>query len=322
MVVCVGIVTVDLVAALDAPLQPSTKQRAGRIVSSPGGPAATAAAAIARIGVRARLVASVGEDERADMVRNWLHTAGVEDRLLSRAGVGSATSMVTIDPQGERTIINATGPELVGVPDGSDRAHIMRAMDGAAVVCADARWPGGAQVALELATAAGIPGVLDLDRSLPEERDQVRRLARNASHVFASEPGLRDLVGDMGIDAGLEELAELVAAPEAGLGRDGPIVVGVTLGADGVRWRLVGEAVDTSVRTSPAPTITAVETLGAGDVWHGVCAASLAGGASSEQAITTASAAAALRCTRRGGWEILPDAEEVSTLMASQHADR
>lgn len=311
---CVGIVTVDLVASLDAPVQADMKQRASRITTSPGGAAATAAAAVARLGVGARLVASVGDDDRAALVRNWLLDAGVDGRLIVRPGVGTATSLVTIDPQGERTIINATAPELVGEPDESDRRHLARAMAGVGAVLADVRWPAAAQVALDAAATLGIPGVLDLDRSLPGERDVVIRLARTATHVFASEPGLHDLVGDGPIEAGLVELAALLQRSEPARA-SGSSVVGVTLGAKGVRWRPREGGPDTPVVTSPAPSVTVVETLGAGDVWHGVCAAVLAQGAPTERAITTASTAAALRCTKRGGWEILPTAPEVANLL-------
>ncbi len=319
VVVCVGLVTLDLVAQLTQPLEPHLKQRAPRIVASPGGGAATASAAIARMGIAARLVACVGDDEREVTIRRRLSEAGVEDALLVRGGAASAMSLVAVDPRGERTIINATAPELVGTVDESDREHLARAMKGASAVCADVRWPAGALVALEHAASSGIPGVLDLDRSLPEERESVLRLVRIASHVFASEPGLMDLIGAADVDTALAELARMMRAPAgpspATATASGTRFVGVTLGAAGVRWRTVSS--DGSVpRTSPAPAIEAMQTLGAGDVWHGVFAAELARGAPTERAIEVASAAAALRCTRRGGWEALPTRVEVEGLVA------
>ena len=322
IVVCVGIVTVDLVAVLDRELEPRLKQRASRIVASPGGAAATAAAAAAKLGITARLVARVGDDEREATIRGWLGAAGVEDLLLLRAGIGSATSLVTIDPGGERTIVNATAAGLVGPLDASDLEHLARAMEGAGAVCADVRWPAGAQAALEHAATAGVPGVLDLDRSLPDERERMLRLVRTATHVFASEPGLSDLIGTTDVDMALAELAALMldpadpadpALPVTSFA--GPRVVGVTLGASGVRWRCVEPGPDATPRTSPAPVVETLETLGAGDVWHGVCAGELARGATTERAIEVASAAAALRCTRRGGWDALASAAQVEALL-------
>ncbi len=89
----------------------------------------------------------------------------------------------------------------------------------------------------------------------------------------------------------------------------------VTLGAGGAAWLEGGE-----LRTAAAPAVTAVETLGAGDVWHGALAAGLAAGRTVADAVADANAAAALRCTRRGGWETLADAAEVAALRARERA--
>jgi hypothetical protein len=61
---CVGIAVVDVVAHANGALVPGVKQFADRIVTTYGGPATTAAAAAARLGVTVELVAAVGDDER------------------------------------------------------------------------------------------------------------------------------------------------------------------------------------------------------------------------------------------------------------------
>jgi sulfofructose kinase len=319
IVVCVGIVTVDLVAALARPLEPRLKQRASSFVASPGGGAATAAAAVARMGHTARLVACVGEDGYAADIRRWLDAAGVEAHLIVREGEPSATSMVAVDPSGERTIINATMPGLVGSLDAHEHEVLVRAVEGADAVCADLRWIEGAQTALEFAASVGIPGVLDLDRSLPQEGARIQRLVRTASHVVASEPGLVDLCGTTDVDLALQELATMMhATPERDPGGEaslGPRVAGVTLGAGGVRWRYVGPEGDLAPRNSPAPVVETVETVGAGDVWHGVFAAELARRVAVDRAVTVASVAAALRCSQRGGWDALPSSRQVVAML-------
>ena len=57
--------------------------------------------------------------------------------------------------------------------------------------------------------------------------------------------------------------------------------------------------------------IIPVDTLGAGDVWHGAFALALSEGMSEEQAIPFASAAAAIKCCRTGGREGAPNRQEV-----------
>ena len=87
--------------------------------------------------------------------------------------------------------------------------------------------------------------------------------------------------------------------------------VAVTLGAEGCAWRS-GRA----IRRYSAPRVAAVDTLGAGDVFHGAFALATAEGMPVENACAFANAAAALKCTRFGGIAGAPTRGEVYALMA------
>jgi sulfofructose kinase len=105
-----------------------------------------------------------------------------------------------------------------------------------------------------------------------------------------------------------------VATPGAALARvaaaGGHGVVGVTLGPDGVLWREGGRE-----HRAPAPPIVAVDTLAAGDVWHGAFTLALGEGASMAAAARFANAAAAIKCTRFGGRLGAPSRAEVLSLL-------
>jgi sulfofructose kinase len=306
---CVGIAVVDVVTHVPGALAPGVKQFADRITTVYGGPATTAAAAAARLGVDTGLVAAVGDDDRGRALCAELDARGVSTAgMIVRPGVPTATSLVIVTPDGERTIVNATDARLRG-PVAPHEASAM--MDRAAEVDAvlvDVRWPAAAALALAAAAQAAIPGVLDLDRTGAGEYDHVRGLARAASHVVASRDALDDLLAAAG-----GPLVE--AAPEAALDAlvelAGGGMVAVTLGATGVAWR----DVDGSAGIAAPPPVTAVETLGAGDVWHGAFAAALAARAPVARAVRFANAAAALRVSRTGGWDALADRAEVETLL-------
>ena len=66
----------------------------------------------------------------------------------------------------------------------------------------------------------------------------------------------------------------------------------------------------------PAPAVTAVDTLGAGDVWHGAFTLALAEGMAVAAAARFANAAAAIKCTRFGGRGGAPRRDEVEALLA------
>jgi sulfofructose kinase len=87
----------------------------------------------------------------------------------------------------------------------------------------------------------------------------------------------------------------------------------VTAGADGVYW-LDGDV----LRHDLAFDVRVVDTLGAGDVFHGALALSLGRGQSPDDAVRFASAAAALKCTRPGGRVGIPDADALTTFLSTQ----
>jgi sulfofructose kinase len=159
------------------------------------------------------------------------------------------------------------------------------------VVLADTRWPQGNLAALELARGRGIPGVLDAEAPVDPA------LIAAASHVAFSRQGLASLSSG--------EPAEALAA------MDLPAWACVTDGAHGVFLRGGGHV--------PAFPVRAIDTLGAGDVWHGAFALRLAEGADETAAIRFANAAAALKCVRPWGREGCPTRAETEAFL-KEHA--
>lgn len=281
LVVCVGLCVLDVILTVDEVPSTPAKYFAHTSTESAGGPAATAAAAIARLGGRARFVGRVGDDARGDRMRSMLEAAGVEVAVESIAGLSTPVSVVLVTPDGERTIVNHTDKRLFATPLPA------KAFAGADAVLADVRWPAGATAAMDHASAAGIPGVLDLDLAPAADIEDIRPAVRSASHVVASQAGLAPF-----------------ASGDGAASFDGWL--GVTAGAEGVDWP--------GGRIVPPP-VRAVETLGAGDVFHGAFALALAEGHTEEHALRFASAAAAVKCSRTGGWSALGDRPEVEELM-------
>jgi sulfofructose kinase len=66
----------------------------------------------------------------------------------------------------------------------------------------------------------------------------------------------------------------------------------------------------------PACPVETVDTLAAGDVFHGAMALALAEGRSEPEAMRFASAAAALKCRRFGGGSVSPTRHEVEVFLA------
>src|SRR5688572_2941657 len=249
------------------------------MTESGGGMAANAAVAISRLGGEATYWGRVADDLLGQRILSDLAAEGVDVTGARRvAGARSpCTSMLGSD-QCERLICSFTDPALDPDPSWLPRGRIAD-FD---VVMADVRWPRGAALVLETARRLNRPALLDADVAAPEV---TQALVPHASHVLFSE-------------AGLDVVAPGTLHGEAlrSLERHGHHVVGVTLGAAGFLWREGG-----TEHHVAAPPITAVDTLAAGDVWHGAFALALAERRSVKDAAVFANAAAALKCLRPGG---------------------
>jgi sulfofructose kinase len=284
LIVCVGNGVLDQVYEVDALPQAGVKTTARTFRESGGGPAATAAVAIARLGGRAAWWGRVGEDAAGRFLREELTRYGVDPSgLRTVAGARTVRATVIVDPAGERSILvdRAGMPSDPGLLPDDDLA-------GVAVLLADTRWPEGSAEAFRRAGDAGVVRVLDADGC---DATVLARLAEAAEHVVFSDEGLTDLVGPGEAEERLARAAERLGG-----------VVAVTLGAAGSLWSLDGDTV-----AVPAHRVAVRDTTGCGDVFHGAYTLGLAEGLSPLAAARFASAAAALKAANGRGWDGMPD---------------
>ena len=294
-VLCLGLASHDTLWRVEAlPTEP-LKIRASDVVEVGGGMAATAAVAVARLRGRAAYWGRIGRDAVGETILDELAAEGVDTGEVRRfAGCRSTVATVLIDRAGERLVCAFIDPSI---PDDADWLPLDRIAQFDAVL-ADTRWPPGAAAVLAAARRRGIPGVLDADIS---DAETLASLAAEASHTVFSAPALRRF-------SGCDDLAE--ALRRCGRARPPGAVFGVTDGERGSLW-LIGDALE----RIPAPSIRAVDTLGAGDVFHGALALALAEGKSLEQSACFAGAAAALKCKTFGGRRGTPRREQVDALL-------
>lgn len=294
----VGHAALDHCFTIDAfPTAPTkTPARAYRTMS--GGMAANASIAAARLGARVRLHGAVGDDEAGAFLVRRLQSCGVDCRQLQRVpGAASSVSAVVIDGRGERQIFNQRGDAL-------QRATPLdtSALPGCDVLMADPRWMPGALAALRWARTHGVPSLLDGDLS---PRQDLLALSQLADWAVFSEAGLASFAphGTLtdGLAAALQAGAQLAA---------------VTLGAQGVRWLRPGGA----LQSLAAFSVDAVDTNGAGDVFHAAVTMGMARRWSDLQTMRFASAAAALKCCCAGGVAEGPDRAEVERFLAAREA--
>ena len=286
-------------SALDAiyhvPVIPATPTKilATRFDECGGGMAANASVAVARLGGEACYWGRVGDDTLGTRILDQLVAEGVDVASVRRIpGCISPSAAILVDARGERLVCAYNDPKLDIDPSW---LPLERVADCHAVL-GDVRWPEGTAAVFDAAARYGILRVFDGDVGPPEA---LIDLAQRATHAIFSEPGLAHVAGRADPGAALAAIARSVQG-----------VVGVTLGPEGFLWREGPRE-----RRIPAPTVFAIDTLAAGDVWHGAFTLGLAEGLDIAGAGRFANAAAAIKCSRPGGRLGAPSRGDVMALL-------
>lgn len=286
-VICLGLSALDQIWRVPTFFAGgSQKIRSLEYATMGGGMAATAAVTVARLGGIAAFWGRGGDDAAGHEMRKALAEEGIDvSQFRLFANGQSSVSGVLVDSAGERQIVNFRGqfPEPANwLPLGE--------VEAASVVLADPRWLVGAVAMFKAARAKAVPTVLDADVA---DAEVFGTLLPLTDHAIFSEPALSGFAGSTRDEA-------LV-----GIAKFGCAVAAVTRGADGVSW-----LANNVVRRLPAHAIDAIDTTGAGDVFHGAYALAIGARLEAADAMAFATAAAALKCTRPGGRAGIPTLED------------
>jgi sulfofructose kinase len=294
-VICIGLSALDQVWRVPEFFSGgSQKIRGMEYATMGGGMAATAAVTVARLGGMAAFWGRGGDDAAGHEMSKALAEQGVDVTQFRLFPEGqSSVSGILVDAVGERQIVNFRGhfPEQADwLPLGEVKA--------AAAVLADPRWLTGTVALFNAARANAVPTVLDADVA---DADVFETLLPLTDHAIFSEPALCGFAGTAD-DTALARIAEF-----------GCSVAAVTRGANGVDW--LAENVR---HHQPAFTVKAIDTTGAGDVFHGAYALAIGARLDAGDAMSFAAAAAALKCTRPGVRTGIPSLEDCLTFQRNQ----
>jgi ribokinase len=280
--VCVvGSVNLDQSFTVHALPRPGETVLASSSSAAPGGKGGNQAVAAARAGASVDIVAALGDDPAAAVLRAHLRDNGVGlDGVVTVPGPSGAAAIV-VDSHAENSIVVAPGAN----------AHLsMASAEVRSVVAAADVVLLQLEIPMETALAAARLG-----------RERGALVVVNASPAGAPPDALEALAGVVDVVILNDEESRQWHWPVAHLV--------ITRGADGATH--VGP--DGS-RDIAAPAVEAVDTTGAGDVFAGVLAAGwLAGPA---DALRRACAAGALATLIPGAGDCAPSAESIDDVLS------
>lgn len=289
-ILTVGALALDTIFQLDHLPPAPGKYLPTHAVTVAQGMATAQAATIVRLGGSARLWASIGDDAMGERVLSDLTEAGIDVGSVRRVpGAHTGFASILLDRSGSSIIVPHYDPAIRTRPDA------LPDFSGVKAISADVRWPDAAEIALHTARDMDVPGILDIEAA---PADVLDRLVPIASHLIASEAGAFALTGEPD-----------PARAAALLGQSHRGFVAVTAGAAGTFW---------PGGHQPAFAVEPVDTLAAGDVFHGAFAFGLVEGWDIATSMRFAAAAAAIKCTRFGGRLGAPTRAEVDAFLADR----
>jgi len=268
---------------------------------SVGGQVATAVVTCARLGLRAKYIGTVGDDERGRIQLDSLRASGIDiEHVQRRANCPNQSAYIVVDEStGERTVFwnrpdcLTISPEQI-TPDQIACARLLHI---------DGHDTPAVERAARIARRENIPVTVDVD-TIYAGFDRVLPLVDYliASAEFPARwTGIED------------PLAALTAIQR----KSGMRVAAMTLGAHGVLAWTEGR-----FHYSPAFVVNCIDTTGAGDVFHGAFCYAVLQQMPIADALEFSNAMAALNCTAPGARGRIATAREVRQFMHAGVARR
>jgi len=261
-----------------------------REILSPGGQVASAIVCCASLGLRAKYIGTIGDDERGRIQIESLRKTGVNlDHVQMRPGCANQSAYILIDQTtGERTVFWSRPNCLTITPDEISEDQITCA----GLLHIDGHDTPAVAHAARIARRNGIPVTVDVDTIYKG----FENVLPNVDYLITSSEFPERWTGKSDPLEALTTLQDTY----------GMRVAAMTLGAHGSLARFEGK-----FHYSPAFVVNCLDTTGAGDVFHGAFAHALIRGDDPLEAARFANAAAAAACRGLTGRAPLPPEEAI-----------
>ena len=287
--VCVGVITIDTIALVEKYPGEDERVLADEISRAGGGPAAVAAVALSRLGVKTAIVGTIGDDADGKEVLRIFAQEGVDTSGISVGSTATAGSIIVASKEHSARAISTRQP-VVQAPIN----------DAAKNLIASAQWVHVDHVGIKRLNELGIA------------RGKGPQISFDAGYgVESFDPIVVDLFVPTDRQMALRYPGiDLAVALENDSLKAGNTVV-ATQGSAGSS----GFSPETGLVTASGFKVDVTSTLGAGDVFHGALVAQLIQGHTLQEALRRANAVAALSCRGLDGQSRIPTTTELDAYL-------
>jgi ribokinase len=294
-ILVVGSLNMDMVVRVHHHPQAGETVVGDKFSHYPGGKGANQAVAAARLGGTVGMIGKVGTDRFGDELIRSVAGDGVDAGLILRDDTSpTGVAMITVDDDGENTIVVASGANAHLEPEDISRSE--SAFRGVKVLLVQLECSlSTVERAMDIAREHGARVILDPAPAQLLDAD----LLKKVDYLTPNRTELALLSGQESIDAGIEVLK-----------RHGAQDVIVTLGSNGAT--IFG---DQGMVHVPAYRVPAVDTTAAGDAFAGALAVALMRSMPIEEAVKWGNAAGALSVMKAGAQPSLPTIDELDRFL-------
>jgi len=287
--VCIGVITIDTIALVDKYPGEDERVLADQISRAGGGPAAVAAVALSRLGIKSAIVGTIGDDADGKEALRIFAQEGVDTSGISIGATPTAGSVIVASKKHSARAISTRQPVTQAAMN-----------EAAKKLIAAAQWVHVDHVGIKRLDEAGI------------SRGVGPQISFDAGYgVETFNPIVVDLFVPTDRQMALRYPGvDLAVALENDSLKAGNTVV-ATQGSAGS----AGFSPETGLVTAPGFKVDVTSTLGAGDVFHGALVAQLIQGHPLQEAMRRANAVAALSCRGLDGQSKIPTTTELDAYL-------
>ena len=257
-----------------------------------GGQVASAMVACSRWGLNARYVGKIGDDAAGRLQAQEMEREKVEAHWIVAPGCASQTAFILVDePSGERTVLWKRDPQIALQPEDLKREWL----SGASALLVDGHDTAAATQAARWARKERVLVIGDLDNRYAG----IEKLLEYIDFPVTSKEFPERLTGERDLLKSLPRIHQqfkchLISTTLGHLG---------VLAWDGVRFILC-----------PGFRVRAIDTTGAGDIFHGAYLYGMVQGWPIEKILEFSCVAAAINCEARGARGKIATLEEIEDL--------
>jgi len=293
-IACVGQTTLDFIKVIGQYPNEGDVIPVAQSCEVLGGPIGRGAVTAARLGADVHLLSTCGDDGYAKTMQQAIQEEGISAKWAVRKSTPSQHSIVVLHKD-NRTILWTPQPKA----DTETLALLPDVLQGSQCVLMDCTDEQLTTRVAELASQENIPTVLDTSSYKP----WVEKLFAKISYIISPRKFFEQRSPELPLEAALEQAYNEFA----------PKLWSYTDGAKGGKY-IADETAD-EIRSFEAVSVTAVDTCGAGDTFHGAFAVAIANRLALGEAFRFSAWAAAMKCQELGNTSI-PDQSAAAKILA------